>query len=133
MEAEATTIGRQLEKTSTPPDFDPAMIRDITGERSMGYSFTSDAHNKTIPDRLGTVLGRLAPDIFIRDDGWTFTHGGGGRKWRLDEGRAIAVMRKEQRFLRSLFTVIFFDAGPSNRGTELATRVDHHQEHGGAD
>ncbi|KAE8217447.1 hypothetical protein CF319_g8469 [Tilletia indica] len=121
MEAEASTIGRQLEKTSAPLDFDPATIRDITGERSVGYSFAFDAHNKAVSDRLNTMLGRLAPDIFVRDEEGTFIHG--GARWRLDEGRANSVMRKEQRFLRSLFAAIFFDAGPANRGTELASTI----------
>ncbi|KAE8216915.1 hypothetical protein CF319_g8865 [Tilletia indica] len=67
------------------------------------------------------MLGRLAPDIFVQDEEGTFLHG--GARWRLDEGRANSVMRKEQRFLRSLFAAIFFDAGPANRGTELASTI----------
>ncbi|KAK0558754.1 hypothetical protein OC861_006837, partial [Tilletia horrida] len=147
MENEAIQLGLGLEygpTASSSPSIqvNAAALRDVTGNKAVGYSFVSDRANVEVTSKLSTLIcSRLALLIVkhrprqggpsAEDEGVELSlekdKDEGDDKdededeWSIDMDAVDQILKQEQTFLRSMFAAIFFTAGPANRGTELAS------------
>ncbi|KAK0519709.1 hypothetical protein OC835_007441, partial [Tilletia horrida] len=122
---EVHDLGLALERHGgrDPPPFDTRQLRDVPGQRTVGYSAVTDPHNAGILASLDTLEERLAP-LLLRpgeDGDKVFTKDQHGKEWALDEEVALSLLREEQRYLRALFFALYWTSSPANRGSELKT------------